>query len=69
MNIVKFKNGNYAVRKWCVVYLYADADNFERWGWWFGGDKRHSYMKSKDEAKELFANIIAAKGKGEVIDT
>ncbi len=69
MKIVKFKNGKYAIRKWFLIYFYADADDFERWGWWCGCSKSHAYIADLDGAKKHYAHVTSAKSNGEIIDT
>mgnify|MGYP003660694826 CR=1 FL=1 len=69
MKIVKFENGKYAVRKWFLWYSYADADDFERWGWWFSWQKSHAYIDDLNKAKKHYELILSAKGHGKVIDT
>tara|TARA_R110002020_G_scaffold190504_1_gene390036 strand:- start:910 stop:1119 length:210 start_codon:yes stop_codon:yes gene_type:complete len=69
MKIVKFKNGKYAIRKWFLIYFYADADDFERWGWWLRHDKYHAYIDDLDGAKNHYAHVTSSKSNGEIIET
>jgi len=69
MKIVKFKNGKYAIRRWFFIYSYADANDFERWGWWYGHNKHHAYIDDLDSAKKHYLNVASAKSNGEIVDT
>ena len=52
MKIVKFKNGQYGVRKWCICYWYRDiAHDF----WWTNNSKHHHCCQgTREEAQYRF---------------
>lgn len=57
MKIVKHKDGKYSVRKWCLVYWFADNYHVDLVGWWRKNHPMQYKVDTLAEAEALYKKV------------